>query len=263
MSVRVLVLALSVDREPWRSIERDGQRATWAAPSDVDALAPVRFYRGRLGGPIRFSVAATLRILVLAGSGRRGSMAWRVRAVFLRLLGRHHRRSAAATEGDIVHVAVPETYSTVASKSFVALRHVLATERFDYLLRTNTSTYVDRRRLLETAESLPRSGYWGGCPFEHDANVHITGSGILMSRDVVERAVAEDWDWASIDDVALAEVLRRHGITPRPLPRPTIPGPGHVDSADLDAFMWRCKGDTDRDDAATMRALHLRLQRER
>ena len=263
MPVKVLVLVLSVDREPWSSIERDGQRATWAAHSALDDLAPVFFYRGKLAGPVRFVVASITRVLRLIGSDNDGSFASSLRVRFLRLTGRLCSRSRSTTVGDVIQTDVPETYAMVATKLYATLTHVLATEQFDYLFRTNTSTYVDRRRLVEFAEELPRVGFWGGFLGNSDGIAFTSGAGTLMSRDCVARAVNAKWDWSLIDDVALGRVMHSLGIDPRPIKRPNLQSAAEAADADLDAFMWRCKGVDERNDVSTMLALRDALQSQR
>ena len=256
VSVKVLVLVLSIDREPWRSIERDGQQATWAAPSSLDARTPVRFYRGKLTGPVRFIVASVTRVLEIAGSDRKGSVASAARDRFLRMAGRHFSHSHTTTVDNIIHTDVPETYAMVTTKLFPTLTHVLATEEFDYLFRTNTSTYVDRQRLVDFAEDLPRRGYWGGFLGTANGVTFASGAGILMSRDCVEKAVEAEWDWALTDDVALGNVMKLQGIEAQPINRPNIQSTEDARDIGPDAFMWRCKVGDVRNDASIMIALH-------
>lgn len=263
VTVKVLVLVLSIDREPWRSIELDGQRATWASASPLDHDVPVRFYRGRRTGPGRLAIAGASRLLRLAGSEHPESRAASLRDRFLRRAGSHYSTAEAITIDDIVHTGVPETYDMVATKLFVALRHMLVTEEFDFLLRTNSSTYIDRDRLRRSASLMPRSGYWGGFPGELGDIAFTSGAGTLLSRDVVEAAIDADWDWSRIDDVALGAVLTALGIERHSLARPVLTSPADAESTDLDAFMWRCKGLGERNDAATMRALHAVLRSHR
>lgn len=260
MSVRVLVLVLSVDREPWRSIERDGQRATWAAPSPLDEVAPVRFYRGRTRGATRMALGAATRLLRLLGSERRSTVASGVRDRLVRRAGARYCGGRARTVGDIIETDVPETYAMVSTKLFATLTHVLRTEEFDYLFRTNSSTYVDRRRLVEQAGTRPRTGYWGGFPGQHDGVPFTSGAGTLLSRDVVLRAVEQQWDWAAIDDVALGSALHAAGFQPEPLGRPVITGAHEVVDPGPEVFMWRCKGVDRRDDVQTMTTLHELLR---
>ncbi len=263
MGVKVLVLVLSVDREPWRSIERDGQRATWAAPSALDHAAPVRFYRGKLAGPVRFLIAAITRVLAIVGSDRPGTTAETMRARFISWTGRRYHKSSSATFDDVIVTAVPETYAMVTTKLFATLTHVLATETFDYLFRTNTSTYVDRQRLIEFAEDLPRSRYWGGFTGISEGITFTSGAGTLMSRDCVADAVTAEWDWDLVDDVALGRVLTSLGIEAQPLTRPVLESVESAKTAELGAFMWRCQGVQERNDAQIMRALHGALEANR
>jgi len=263
VSVKVLVLVLSVDREPWRSIERDGQRATWAAPSNLDDAAPVRFYRGKLTGPVRFLLASITRILLIAGSDEAESFAAAARRRFIRIIGHHWHQSESTTSGAIIDTDVPETYAMVTTKLFTTLTHVLATEEFDYLFRTNSSTYVDRRRLIQFAQDLPRSRYWGGFTGTSEGITFTSGAGTLMSRDCVADAVTAEWDWSLIDDVALSRVLTERGFEAQPLSRPTLSSVEAVTKTDLDGFMWRCKGEPERDDVEIMRALQSALETNR
>jgi len=255
VTARVLILVLSVDREPWRSIEREGQRATWAAESDLDGDAPVRFYRGRSTGLERVAVGATLRALRLLGAEQSGTAAHRLRTRLLRRFGRRWSQRSSVTIGDVVHTTVPETYWTVTPKLSAALTHILASEQFDFLLRTNTSTYIDRRRLLDLAANLPRTGYWGGFVGDSDGIPFTSGTGTLLSHDVVVDAVRGHWDWALLDDVALGRVLHGLGHAPRPLPRPEYSSVNQVADVDPHAFMWRCKGEPHRSDVGIMVAV--------
>lgn len=265
VTVRVLVLVLSVDREPWRSIERDGQRSTWASPSPLDNDVPVLYYRGRRTGLARVGVGAMARLLRLAGSNQPHGRAAMLRDRFLRRIGRHYSTSDATTVGDVVRTRVPETYSMVTTKLFVAFRHVLVTEEFDFLLRTNSSTYIDRGRLLQHVSGLTPTGYWGGFPGESGGIAFTSGAGTLLSRDVVQAAAdaVGKWDWSRIDDVALGAVLTSLGVERRVLDRPVVTSADQVATTDLGAFMWRCKGVGERNDATTMLALHEALGHHR
>lgn len=263
MTVRVLVLVLSVDREPWRSIERDGQRATWASPSPLDHEVPVLYYRGRRHGPARVGVGAMTRLLRHAGSNRADGRTAAVRNRFLLRIGQHYSTTRATTVDGIVRTRVPETYSMVTTKLFVALRHALDTEEFDFLLRTNSSTYIDRGRLHRFTSGLTPSRYWGGFPGQSGDISFTSGAGTLLSRDLVQAAVDATWDWSAIDDVALGAVLTSLGVERRVLDRPVLTSADQVTTTDLGAFMWRCKGLGERNDVSTMVALHDALAQRR
>ena len=122
--------------------------------------------------------------------------------------------------GDRLYTEVPESYFNVGAKMLAAFRHVFATEDFDYLYRTNTSSYVNRRLLSDYASLLPRERFYGGYLGEVDGIPFASGTGALLSRDLV-RAAIEDrvWDYDAIDDVALGRCMRRAGASARLIPR--------------------------------------------
>ena len=147
--MRILVLVLSCAREPWRTIELAGQRATWAG-ADIPAV-PVRYYYGLHRGPVF----------------------WGSRI----------------------------------------LKYLLANDSFDYLLRTNTTSYVERDRLRSSVSGLPRSGFYGGIVEEMDGVPYVSGTGILLSRDAAKTAATDPlWEFDLVDDVALGRSMRRAGI---------------------------------------------------
>jgi hypothetical protein len=256
---RILVLVLALDREPWRTIEREGQRRTWAAPENVPAGCRVIFYEGRTGLP-----AEAGRVLGrLARSSRAAGRAFAALSTRVAAAG-------ATLEGDRLRTRAPEAYTLMLPKLLAALRWADsgAAGSFDYVLRANTSAYVVLDRLQELARGLPATACYAGWlgnpppagpPF-------VKGGGILLSRDVAE-AVARDpgpWPWGAADDAALAPFLLGSGIEPISLPRTLARGPADVAALPEDelrsAFLFRCKSQGGaRVDHLTMQALHARL----
>ena len=247
---RILVLVLSIDREPWRTIEVEGQRATWAAPGAVPAGCRVVFYSGR-SGPIAQAARVAARL------NRHG-------------LAVRSARAGAELRGDRLHTRVPEAYRYTLPKLLAALRSAAsgALGEFDYVYRANTSTYLVLDRLQREAAALPRercyAGYLGkppasGPPF-------VKGSGILLSRDLVTRVAetTDPWPWGDVDDAALGRAMAAWGIAPIPMGRVLVWHPGDVaglsDEVLRTGVQFRCKShEGTRNDDVTMRALHARL----
>lgn len=257
---RVLVLVLSADREPWRSIELHGQRETWAAPSELDDQLPVRYFYGRPGlyWPIRVADKA-VRML--------GRPQDRRRVIAIASRGRHRR--PAVQQGDRIMTAIPESWLGIAAKTKVAFRHVVESEDFDFLLRTNTSTYVNRPRLAGFVRGLPTSDFYGGYLHHFGPLAIAAGTGILMSRDVVETAAyAEDFALAEWDDGQLGMCLHRRGVKARSLHRLEFRCASDVEQyADRLPNYWhiRCKSgpNSQRNDVAVMHRIHQILTAER
>jgi hypothetical protein len=239
---RVVVLVLAVDRDPWRSIERRGQRATWASAPGV------LFLHGETRSVRRLAIGAAART------------PWR-EAVFRRLGARVERRPVTRV-GDEIRTGVPELYGLIGTKLRAGLRHLVATEDFDYLLRVSTSTYVDVAKLRARVNKLPATGCYAGFLGEYGGVRYVSGSGMLLSRELVELgASAPEWDHALVDDVALGRVMAANGVVPVALSRidvPTIEAAAALRPDDLaDAFLVRCKSSGFRsDDICIMRRIH-------
>jgi hypothetical protein len=214
------VLVLSDVREPWRTIELEGQRKTWAAANIPDV--PVRFYYGQLRGPIIWP-------LRIASRGLRTLSKDSVYLKYQHLIGAWASRRPVRSDGDSIRTGVPENYVQTNAKLRATLSHLVSTDRFNYLLRTNTASYVDRKRLKEWVTTLPEERYYGGVILEKDGIPFVSGRGILMSRDVVEAAVADrDWQFGYTDDVALGHSMLRIGIKPQFIPRIDISSPDDI-----------------------------------
>jgi len=249
---KVLVLVLSFEKEPWRSIETLGQRATWAAKPITDV--PVYFYYGVISGPRYWAYSTISKGLHMMGQPR-------LRRAFLRFIGPRHTFRARQS-GDRIDVDVPDFYGNLGAKTVAAFRHVLKEHPFDYLYRTNTSSYTYLPLLRQYVQSLPATRYYGGpIDIKPDVSV-INGAGLLMSRDMVElTAYDPSFDWDLMEDAAIAHSLARAGVRPQSLPRILLTSTVAVQSVLPDqwrnCFNVRCKTEGNRfDDINTMKAVH-------
>jgi hypothetical protein len=236
---RVLVLVVSSEREPWRTIERRGQRMTWAAVPIPDV--PVLFYYGT---PASIFARGT----GLLAYGLRAVHAAGTRERYLSVVAPRHVRRSVHREGSRIWTGVPDNFIYMGARQRAAVRHVLATESFDFLLRTNVSAYVHLARLKAYVSRLPKARYYGGLIDRREQNSegvsYVAGAGVLMSRDVADIVAWDDaWQYGRADDVAIGYLLQRHGIEPDPIPRLDIARPD--DRLDLgklqECFLVRCK----------------------
>lgn len=139
---------------------------------------------------------------------------------------------------------------------------------WDYLFRTNASSYVDKDRLLEHARWLPRERYYQGI----DGGGFASGSGFFLSRDLamILRASLPNEHPELVEDEVVAEVLRPHHVINQPgaeridfWPRPMIVRQRaeisfSTETLIHDAYHIRCKSDTaDREkDIMAMEEVH-------
>lgn len=249
---KVLIVVLAVDAEPWRSIEELGQRGTWADP---EASASVMWLHGVNSGLTRLLTLGTAKCLGLIGAKR-------AQKIFRRKVGAWFAARPVRACGRYIQTSVPESYLMTNAKTVAAFRHLLETEEFDFILRTNSSSYVELGRLEEFVQTLPEGGYYGGAVWRVQGLEYVTGSTILMSRDLVEHAVRDpEWDFELIDDMALGRSMRRRGVKPQSVERVdvlTADDLSHLDSTSLSAtFLVRCKGEENREhDILAMRKVH-------
>jgi hypothetical protein len=237
--MRVLILVLACAREPWLTIEREGQRRTWAA-SEVGDVS-IRFYYGRLGGPGTLMARSALKALRLLGI-ERAYLAAQAR------IGSLTSRRSVRLVGDRIHTGVPENYLQTNAKLRACLQHVVASEQFDYLLRTNSSAYVEQIRLKQYVAALPQDGFYGGVIMEKDGMQFVSGRGIILSRDLVEFAAQDpSWEFELVDDVALGRTMRRAGVEPQFVPRLEVACPSDIDRNLLDNhFLVSCRSSVGR-----------------
>ena len=97
-----------------------------------------------------------------------------------------------------------------------ALRHMLKYE-WDYIFKTDNSTYVDKAKLHEILSSKPRTKYYGGMsfPFKIDG-VHTVdffwGDGYALSRDMAEHIVQcynkAPFKGLQEDDIVVAKIMK-------------------------------------------------------
>lgn len=112
-----------------------------------------------------------------------------------------------------------DAYYLMAAKFKMALDYVFD-ERFnfdfDYIFRTNSSSYVNKKKLKEFAASLPTEKLYAGWTFvdsEDFGGKCVSGAGIFISKDCADILRNEiDPEKEIEEDVYIGRILRKHGI---------------------------------------------------
>ncbi len=260
---KILVLVLAVDREPWRSLEGLTHPSTWG--SSADPRVTVRRYVGasrRL--PTGMLSSLNVRLdrtkLGITFSSQRYAI-WN-RAINSRL------PSCRETPPNTIRVALPDTYWLIGAKTLAAFRFALAHYAFDYLMRTNISSYVDLPNLVAQVSGYPARGLYAGYPgSSNNCSEFVSGSGYLLSRDLVEAVVSSQrlWEHQFIDDVALSRLLARIGVGHPVTPVRRLEVGGEREAASLSdsdlrsCFHFRCKSQIPENQIRAMRRIHSRF----
>ena len=283
--IRVVVLILSAFREPWRGWQKDGQDQTFLRHIPEGVLALRYSGQAREKRP-QFRTAIFLKRAqhALQMMGWLGSLP--VLSRILRYLSRLRfgdstiaeiKNSASLCESvrgpstlssvDVIFTPVPSNLELIGLSTIEAFSYVLENYDFQFIFRTNSSSYVNLQKLLKLTESLPKTGVYAG--FEGRILRQIafaSGAGYLLSRDIVEEICLSPrlWRHGLVDDVALADFVStslKTKIGQIPLPRCTV---AKLDDAKnlsrseiQDHFHYRCKTGSTLETVEIMQEIHF------
>jgi len=113
----------------------------------------------------------------------------------------------------------------IIEKTIKMFEFALKNYNFEFIFRTNLSSYLDLNFLLEYIDKIESRNCYMGYIGYHEQIVFASGAGILLSRDMVDLLVNKQnmIDQNLIDDVAFAKLFYDLKINPKPLPRFTFP----------------------------------------
>jgi hypothetical protein len=230
----LICLILSVEKNPWSEIQSVGQNETFARQSE-DEILYFRYIGNKSRIPMQGLLALAakklqhwifLRFINFAGLRWVSKFAyWRIMDNIIQScyswgLPKTHLRQ----ESDSLNSVVPPTILTqsvehsalIGYKTIQAFQFLLENYDFDFVFRTNSSSYVDGPLLLKHIRELPSGDVYGGVLGAAPQGPFASGAGILLSKSLVEKVVAEaaSWRHGLIDDVALSELIRERISTP-------------------------------------------------
>lgn len=133
---------------------------------------------------------------------------------------------------DLVYDDIPENYYPgMITKTMRAIEEIDETYDYDYLIRTNISTFWDFDRLLQRLDKQPAEKCFTGtlrhCSYKKIASPkYVSGINLVLSRDLVKYIISEKealLSWDLPEDWALSKVLIDSGLQPKP----SLPGAIH------------------------------------
>jgi len=131
-----------------------------------------------------------------------------------------------------LYVQVEETYENILKKTIQGVRWCAENLEFDYLIRSNVSTYFVEKRVRELlGKENPQGLFLGGfIEFINDKKIpynkrqFVNGAAIFLNRKAVEILLTlqpEDWN-TKPDDYAISQFLISKGVCPCWIPRGNI-----------------------------------------
>ena len=142
-----------------------------------------------------------------------------------------HMEGARSTHRKGRQLIVPgrDTFDSILHKTLEAIRWSLDEEPFDFIVRSNLSTYFypplfDSQRFADRTSYAGYRSLWMPTPGSRPV-LYISGAGIVLGREsAAALASARATDWIGVpDDVAIASILKSNSIHPQHAERVTIP----------------------------------------
>lgn len=136
-------------------------------------------------------------------------------------------------EGDIIKAPFIENFNTIGNKTISAFEYFVNNKEFDYVIRPNSSSFINIPGLLDFLETAPSTKYYSGSLIWFNNGGVIdedkiggpteccSGCGYILSRDLVELIVDKKdmWQHRMIDDMALCKFLKDHEVEAIESPR--------------------------------------------
>lgn len=160
---------------------------------------------------------------------------------------------------DKIMVDVPEVVENnlIINCGYKTIKSFLLTKDldYDYIFRTNSSSYIDKNLLLDFVSDKPKTNYYSGLIGYHGNITFASGSGFFISRDLVDYVIqnSTEWNHNLIDDVAIASLLSSYGIKPYLNERIDILEDHNIPNH---YFHYRLKTGNRRDDIRRMYLIH-------
>ena len=137
-----------------------------------------------------------------------------------------------------IYTDEPESYHNCTMKTIKSFE-LLRDFDFDYIFRTNSSSYVDKKLLKEYLKDKPRNNFYSAIIGNHDGIPFGSGCGYFLSRDLVHFLIdhKNEFDLTLIDDVSVGKLLSKYNIELVNSSRFDVIN--HNDSIPLDYFHYR------------------------
>jgi hypothetical protein len=115
-------------------------------------------------------------------------------------------------DNEIYLVVKEDLYNT--SKKFIESLKMIKDFDFDYIVRTNSSSYIDKFKIKEFLKNKPNEKFISGIIGRHESVNFVSGACFFMSKDIVNFILEneKDIDLNIIDDLSLGYFFQKHNI---------------------------------------------------
>lgn len=173
--------------------------------------------------------------------------------------------SKAYHDENNIYVTSEDSFYAILNKTLETFEYCLQNFDFDYIFRTNSSSYVNKKKLSEWLDNKPIENFYSGVPGINKDVRYASGCGYSISRDLVEYCVKNKnkIDFSKIsggqeDDLAIGTLLKHIDIFPAP--RQDVECNTEYVYDIENQFHYRCKCQNDRSiDIAQMQNIHNKI----
>lgn len=145
-------------------------------------------------------------------------------------------------DNDKIFLPQEEGFINMGKKTILLLEYILQNYEFNYIFKTNTSSYIDLNLLNEYIIDKPKENLYSGIVGNHNGIEFVSGCGVLLSKDMVELFVnnKDKVRHDIIEDVSMGLFFKENNIK-------IIPGPrfdvnfSNENSIPNNHFHYRCK----------------------
>jgi len=142
---------------------------------------------------------------------------------------------------------ISNDFKDFGKKTLLCFEEIIRYKDFDYVFRTNTSSYLNKIAFFEFITKQPYRNYYAG-KIENFPNINLnfgSGAGYVLSRDLVELVVDNNklWNHDLNEDVALGKILYDLKVPLNPLERYDINSLKDLKNIDLDHYHYRFRID--------------------
>lgn len=118
--------------------------------------------------------------------------------------------------GDRLFLTSEEGISNCGKKTIQAFKFINEKYNYQFIFRSNISSYVDLTLLLNSIDDKPKTKFYDGCIGNYGGVNFCSGCGYWLSKDLVDLILnnEQNWDHDLIDDVALGKLLTNLNIKP-------------------------------------------------
>lgn len=130
------------------------------------------------------------------------------------------KKSFIPQNQDLIFDSIKENdYPGIIAKTLGGIEYVHNNYDYDFIIRTNLSTFWDLNRLASRLDALPKSGVFGHLmtTLEESKQKYIAGYDMIISKDLIEKILPYKQEiisqqvWQNLEDLSLSLALQKQG----------------------------------------------------